>query len=218
MVDFAALRTTMVDTQVRPSDVTRYPVIDAMLRIPREDFVPDTLRDAAYAEENIPLGEGRVVLAPRIVGKMLDALDISPDEMVLDIGAGLGYVAALLSRLAEAVVALEEDPALADEAERLLADHGAHNVALIQGALGEGAPRHGPFDAIVIEGGVERVPEAIRDQLKEGGRMAAIFMGPDGLGACRIGHKHAGAIDWRFAFNAAAPVLPGFEAQRPFRL
>ncbi len=218
MVDFTALRTTMVDTQVRPSDVTRYPVIDAMLRIPREDFVPDTMRDAAYAEENIPIGPQRVVLAPRIVGKMLDALDISPDEMVLDIGAGLGYVAALLSRLAEAVVALEDDAALADEAERLLADHGAHNVAVIQGELAQGAPRHGPFDVIVIEGGVERIPQSIGDQLKEGGRIAAIFMQKDGLGLCKVGHKHAGAIDWRFAFNAAAPVLPGFGAPAQFRL
>ena len=112
MTDFAARRTMMVDTQVRPSDVTRFPIIDAMLRVPREAFVPTRLREVAYLGENLDLGGGRVVLAPRTLAKILDALDIEGDDLVLDIGAGHGYSAAVIARLAEAVVGLEDDPAL----------------------------------------------------------------------------------------------------------
>ncbi len=217
MADYAARRTTMVDTQVRPADVTSFPVIEAMLTVPREAFVPDDLREAAYVGENIDLGGGRVVLEPRSLAKMLDALDISPDDMVLDVGAGLGYSSAVIARLAEAVVALEEDPGMAAEAERLLGEHGADNVAVVTGALAGGAPRHGPYDVIVIEGGVGALPPALEDQLKEGGRIGAIFM-EGTLGTCRIGHRIDGRLSWRFAFNAGAPVLPGFERPRVFAL
>ncbi len=109
MADYQARRTMMVDTQVRPSDVTKFPIINAMLSVPREAFVPDSKREAAYVGENVDLGGDRVVLEPRTLAKLLDALDIQPDEMVLDIGCGLGYSSAVVARLAEAVVAVEED-------------------------------------------------------------------------------------------------------------
>ncbi len=217
MADFAFRRTMMVDTQVRPSDVTKFPVIAAMLEVPRERFVPDALREAAYAGENLPLGPGRVVLEPRTLAKMLDALDIQPGELVLDVGCGLGYSAAVIARLAEAVIAVEEDEAMAREAEAALAEAGEDNAMVVAAALAAGAPRHGPYDAITIEGAAERVPQALIDQLKEGGRIGCLFM--DGaLGVCRIGRKHDGVVTWRYAFNAAAPVLPGFSAEREFVL
>ena len=217
MTDFATRRRMMVDTQIRPSDVTRFPVIDAFLRIPREAFVPEGRREAAYVEENLPLGEGRVMLEPRTLAKMTDALMLGPSDLVLDLGCGLGYSAAILSRLAGAVVAVEEDEEMAREAEAALAAHGLDNAAVVAGPLAQGAPRHGPYDAIVIQGGVEAVPAAIEDQLAEGGRIGALFM--DGaLGEVRIGRKHEGRIGWRLAFNAAAPVLPGFERARAFTL
>lgn len=207
----------MVDTQVRPSDVTKYPIIDAMLAVPREDFVPSGQREAAYIGENVPLGQGRVVLEPRTLAKMLDALNVQPGEMVLDIGTGYGYSAAILSRMAEAVVALEEVPEFAREAETALSEFGADNVAVVEGPLAEGAGKHGPYDAILVQGGVGTLPSAITDQLKEGGRIAALFM--DGaLGVGRIGYRIDGTVSWRFSFNAAAPVLPGFEAQESFAL
>ena len=217
MSDFAHRRTTMVDTQVRPSDVTKFPIIEAMLTVPREDFVPRARREAAYVGENIPLAPGRVVLEPRTIAKMLDAVDIGPGDLVLVIGAGLGYSAAVTARLGEAVIALEEDEDMARDAEAALAEAGIDNVAVIEGRLAEGATRHGPYDVIVVEGGVERVPETIEAQLKEGGRIAALFAGAD-LGTVRIGLKADGAISWRFGFNAGAPVLPGFEAERAFAL
>ncbi len=217
MADFEERRTMMVDTQVRPSDVTKFPIIDAMLSVPREDFVPSTRREAAYMGENVPLGGGRVVLDPRTIAKMLDALDVSPEDLVLDIGTGMGYSAALLSRMAEAVVALEEDEALASDAEDALGSIGADNVAVVTGPLAEGAAKHGPYNVILFQGGVETVPDAVLDQLRDGGRIAAIFM--DGaLGTCRIGHAIDGGISWRYAFNASAPVLSGFEAAHAFAL
>jgi protein-L-isoaspartate(D-aspartate) O-methyltransferase len=216
MPDFAARRTAMVDTQIRPSDVTRFPIIDAFLRIPRERFVPDALREAAYAGDDLPLGEGRVILAPRTLAKMIEAIAPQRGDLVLDVGCGTGYAAAVLSRLAEAVVALEEDAELAAEAQAALAETASDNAVVVEGALAEGAARHGPYDAIIVEGAVERMPEALTDQLKEGGRIAAIFM-EDRLGVVRLGSRWDGAVHWRHSFNAAAPVLSGFHKPTVFQ-
>jgi protein-L-isoaspartate(D-aspartate) O-methyltransferase len=217
MTDFPARRRTMVDTQVRPSDVTKYPIIEAMLDVPRELFVPAGRREAAYIGENIPLAPGRVILEPRTLAKMLDALDIRNDELVLVVGAGLGYSAAVIARLAEAVVAVEEDDMLAREAEGALAEVGADNVAVIHAPLAAGAPQHGPYDVIVIDGAAEELPAAVAAQLKDGGRIGCLFI--DGaLGVCRVGYQADGALTWRNAFNAAAPVLPGFSRRPEFVL
>lgn len=217
MTDFAARRRMMVDTQIRPSDVTKYPIIDALLAVPREIFVPDAQRDVAYAGEDLDLGGGRVLLEPRTLSKALDALDIGPDELLLDVGSALGYSAAVAARLAQAVVAVEEDEAMAAEAQDLLSEAGADNVIVHQGPLALGAAEHGPYDVILVEGGVEAVPAALLDQLKDGGRIACLML--DGaVGELRIGYKSGGAMSWRFEFNAAAPVLPGFEKQRAFAL
>ncbi|MBO6791707.1 MAG: protein-L-isoaspartate O-methyltransferase [Dinoroseobacter sp.] len=217
MTDFETRRRMMVDTQVRPSDVTKYPVLDALLEVRREMYVPDALRDVAYMDNSITLGENRIVLEARTFSKILDTLDIQQDEMALDIGCGLGYSAAVLGKLCEAVVAVEEDETLASEAEAILGSEGADNVAVVGGALTEGAAKHGPYDVIILEGAVEEMPEALTDQLKEGGRIAAVFM--DGaLGMVRVGLKTGGTISWRFAFNATAPVLPGFSKAASFAL
>ncbi len=215
MTDYAQRRTMMVDTQVRPSDVTKFPIIDAMLHVPREAFVPRPLREAAYMGENLDLGAGRVLLEPRTLAKMLDTLDIRGDELVLDVGSALGYSAAVMARMAEAVVALEEDEAMSAEAEGLLMEFGADNVIVHTAPLAGGAPEHGPYDVIALEGAVQHLPQAITDQLKDGGRIACLFM-EGALGAVRIGYKLNGNITWRFAFNAGAPVLPGFEKHAAF--
>ncbi|XDA96473.1 protein-L-isoaspartate O-methyltransferase [Sulfitobacter sp. LCG007] len=217
MTDFAARRTMMVDAQVRPSDVTKFPIIDAMLAVPREDFVPATKREAAYLGENLDLGGGRVVLEPRTLAKMLDGLDISANELVLDLGAGLGYAAAVMARMAEAVVAVEEDADLARDASEALTSVGADNVMVHTGPLAEGAAQHGPYDVVLVEGGVVELPASIAQQVKDGGRIACVFM-EGALGEVRIGYKRDGRISWRMAFNAGAPVLPGFDRELAFRL
>ncbi|MFN7053352.1 MAG: protein-L-isoaspartate O-methyltransferase family protein [Gemmobacter sp.] len=217
MTDFAARRTMMVDTQVRPSDVTKFPIIEAMLAVPREAFVPADKREAAYMGEHVVIGGGRVVLDARTLAKMLDALDIQPDETVLDLGCGLGYSTAVIARMAEAVVAVEEDEALAAEAQRTLSSHGVDNAAVIVGKLAEGAPKAGPYDVITLQGAVETVPAGLLAQIKEGGRIGCLFM-EGSLGVARVGYKIDGQVTWRYVFNAAAPVLPGFVAKRAFTL
>ena len=217
MSEFASRRMMMVDTQVRPSDVTKFPIIEAMLHVPREVYVPRDRVEAAYIGANIEISPGRVVLEPRTLAKMLDSLDIQPGDLVLDLGCGLGYSAAIIARLADTVVAVEDDADLAAEAQRTLSDEGVDNAIVVAGPLTEGAAKHGPYDVITIQGGVEEVPEAIVAQLKEGGRIAALFM-TGGLGVVKTGLKQDGRVTWRFAFNASAPVLAGFGRAMAFSL
>jgi protein-L-isoaspartate(D-aspartate) O-methyltransferase len=217
MSDFSSRRVMMVDTQIRPSDVTKFPIIEAMLSVPREVYVPQDKREAAYLGGNVAISAQRVLLEPRSLAKLLDALDIQPDELVLDLGCGLGYSAAILARMAEAVIAVEEDEALATEAQATLSAQSVDNAAVIVGPLAAGSAKNAPYDVITIQGGVEQVPQAILDQLKEGGRIGAVFM-EGALGVARIGYKLDGKVSWRYAFNASAPVLAGFAALPAFTL
>jgi protein-L-isoaspartate(D-aspartate) O-methyltransferase len=215
MADFAARREMMVDTQVRPSDVTKFPIIDAMLRVPRELYVPQAMIEAAYVGENLPFDKTRVLLEPRTLAKILDAVNPGSTDLVLDLGCALGYSSAVVAQMAEAVVAVEEHEDWASEAEHTLAEEGIHNVAVIQATLTDGAPQHGPYDIILLQGAVEQIGDAILAQLKDGGRIAAIFA-EGALGVVRIGYKIDGEVSWRFGFNAGAPVLPGFEKPAEF--
>ncbi len=217
MTNFLTRRTTMVDTQIRPADVTKFPIIEAMLQVRREVFVPDHLNETAYADAILDLGHGRVILEPRTFAKMLDAVDIQGNELVLDIGCGLGYSSAVIGKFSEAVVSIEENEAMAAEAEANLAAEGCLNVAVVQGSLAQGAAQHAPFDVIVVQGAVERMPAALIEQLAEGGRIVAVFS-QKGQGAVRVGYKTDGQMSWRFACNAFAPVLKGFMAERSFAL
>jgi protein-L-isoaspartate(D-aspartate) O-methyltransferase len=137
--------------------------------------------------------------------------------MVLDLGCGLGYSAAVIARLVGTVVAIEEDERLAADAQRLLSEEGVDNALVVAGPMAAGAAKHAPYDAITIQGGVEVVPDALIAQLRDGGRIGAIFMdGP--LGTAKIGHKSGERVSWRPVFNAAAPVLDGFRMARAFAL
>ncbi|WP_209547210.1 protein-L-isoaspartate O-methyltransferase [Ruegeria sp. HKCCSP346] len=217
MTDFAARRRTMVDTQIRPSDVTKFPIIEAMLNVPRENFVPDAQREAAYADSVIDLGNGRCMLESRTLAKMLDALNISNDEMILDIAPATGYSTAVAARMAQLVVGVESDDSLASEAQSLLAEADVDNAIIHVGPLEQGAAEHGPYDAIMVQGGVERIPDALLDQLKEHGRIACLFV-EGNLGTVRIGRKTGGRVSWRDAFNASAPILESFSAECAFSL
>ncbi|WBU58224.1 protein-L-isoaspartate O-methyltransferase family protein [Paracoccus sediminicola] len=216
MLDFKQARTAMVDTQVRPNDVTKYPIIHAMLTVPRELYVPEPLQSVAYVGENLHLGEDRWLLEPRNFAKLLEELNIQPDELVLDIGAGLGYNAAVMARISQAVVALESHEELARQAETTLSEQGIDNVAIVTGDLAEGYAGQAPYDVVVIAGAIEEFPQNIADQIREGGRVGAIFSEGQ-LGVARIGHKLDGRLNWRYAFNGSAPVLPGFAKAMEFQ-
>ena len=216
MSDFAIARKSMVDCQIRPADVTRYKIIDAMLTVPRERYVPENLKEVAYCGEHLKLSSERSLLEPRILAKMLDLLNIQKDELILDIGSGFGYSSALISCMAQAVVCVEEK-FFAEQAEAILADESADNVIVHQGNLIDGAEIYGPYDALIIEGGVEMIPNRLFEQLKVGGRMVAIFI-QDGVGECRLGFKYESGMDWVFAFNASAKLVDGFTKEVSFTL
>ena len=167
--------------------------------------------------DNIDLGGNRTILDPRTFAKMLDALDIQPTDFVLDIGMGLGYSAAVLSQLGEAVVVVEDDQTRFDEASEALGDFGADNVIPHLGELAEGAAEHGPYDVILIQGAVEHVPDTVLAQLKDGGKIACLFA-EGALGTVKIGYKLDGRMDWRASFNAGAPILEGFQRHPAFTL
>ena len=215
MTDFETARTMMVDRQVRPADVTRYALIDAMLWAPRERFAPKAKRAVAYADAILDLPEGRYILSPMVFAKLLEAADVKPTDHVLDVGSASGYSAGVLSRVVRSVVAVEASETLSDQAEKALGDVGVGNVAALVRPLTEGAPEHGPYDVIVIEGGIAAAPAALYDQLSEGGRLVAIWM--DGVsGQARVAVKSGGEITVRRAFDASAPVLAGFEKAPEF--
>lgn len=212
--DYLDQRRAMVDCQVRPSDVTRFPIIEAMLECPREAFVPDNLRSVAYLGDHLPLSEDRYILDPRIFAKMLNALDIRRTEFVLDIGCGYGYSSAVISHLAEAVVALESG-AMADTAAANLSAYAADNTIAKSGILRKGAPEFAPYDVMIVQGGVERLPDDIAAQLRDGGRIACIFV-DRAPGECRVGIKRSGQISWHPVFDADAPLLADYKMEEMF--
>jgi len=219
MIDHATQRLNMVESQVRPSDVTDRRITRAMREIPREAFVPGPLKSIAYVDEHLKVADTgstrRYILAPRLLAKLVQLLAIEPDGLVLDVGPATGYSTALLARLGQTVVALEEDAGLAERAEKALSALGVDNAVIITGALRNGAPDEGPYDAILINGAVADVPPALLDQLKDGGSCVAVSI-ENGVGRATVWRRHGMSYDRRPAFDASAPYLPGFEPTAGF--
>ncbi|MGL4290600.1 MAG: protein-L-isoaspartate O-methyltransferase family protein [Phreatobacter sp.] len=219
MIDFARARRTMVDTQIRVNDVTDARIIEALLSVPREAFVPEARRELAYIDDDVAVNEAangrpaRYLIELMVLAKMVHAAAIGPDDAVLDVGVATGYSSAVLARLAASVVALEEDEALVAAARQALASSG--NVTVVAGTLAQGAAQQGPYDAILLEGAVEVVPEALFDQLKDGGRLVAV-VGSGRAAKCLVHTRISNEISARPIFDAAIPVLPGFAAERGF--
>ena len=221
MVDFRAARRAMVDGQVRTNGVTNLDLIEAMLDVPREAFVPERLAALAYLDLDLslPAGDGaaRYLLKPMVTAKLIQAADIGAKDRVLVVGSAMGYSAAVVSRLAEAVVALEENPALADAARAVLGRLGFAAVTPAVGRLVDGWPAAAPFDVILIEGGVEVLADALFGQLAEGGRLVTVmYSGQDGgrlegrVGKATLFRSVRGEVGGRPLFDSAAPLLPGF--------
>lgn len=214
-VDFAALRVKMVDGQVRTTDVTDLAILDAMLDVPREEFVGAGQRALAYIDEDIPLGGGRYLMEASPFAKLLQVAGIRSADVVLDVGCGAGYSSAVLSRLAGSVIALESDAALAESAAATLSKLGHDNVVVVQGSLAAGYASEAPYDVILLGGSVDAVPESLLGQLKEGGRLVAVE-GQGNAGVARLFLKTTGIVSARRAFNAAIKPLPGFERVSAF--
>lgn len=210
MVDYAQARRTMVDCQVRPSDVTDLRIIAALLDVPRERFVAPSRRAIAYLDLDLPVADGspRALLKPMVFAKLLQAAEIRETDRVLDVGCTTGYSSAVLAKLAGNVVALEEDPALAHSAAENLGTLGAH-VAVAGGPLNAGWQADAPYDAILVEGASEVRPDRLLAQLKDGGRLVAVI-GSAPLGKATLYRKVGGQMTALALFDAAAPLLPGF--------
>ena len=215
--EFDQARTQMVDCQIRPSDVTDRRILAAFLDTPRHIFTPRSRLDSAYSDAEVPTGDVRRMMRPRDLSKLIQAVDIQPGELVLDIACGRGYSAALLARLAETVVGLEDDEDCLGRASGLLQDAGADNAVVISGDLKAGVPDQGPFDVIFVDGAVEEVPQAWFDQLADGGRMAVIIRrGP--VGKATVFTKSDAGIGENVVFDASASCIRGFERAPEFSL
>ena len=215
MTDFLQQRINMVESQVRPSDITDRRIIRAMLELPREDFVPDVMRAMAYMDDALQVapsqdGAGaRYLLPPRTLAKLIQLAEIDASARVLDVGPATGYSAALLAKLAAQVVALEVDEALCAKMRVTLPRLGLDNVRVVQGPLPAGAKGEGPFDAILLNGAVEAVDPTLIDQLKDGAKMVGVLAaGP--VGRAYVWRRSNDAFDMRSGFDAAAPLIPGF--------
>jgi protein-L-isoaspartate(D-aspartate) O-methyltransferase len=215
MFDSAAARRMMVDCQVRTADVTNPELIEAMLAVPRELFVPSALSARAYLDSDIVIGDGRALLKPMVLAKLIQAAQLSPSDHVLDVACGTGYSSAILAQLAGSVVALEEIAALADLARSTLPAVGAANVTVVTGPLTAGAPASAPYDFILLNGATEVVPETYAGQLKPHGRLACIYS-PGPAGKAMLYRLTEGRLVGRPIFDAAAPILPGFVAPPAF--
>jgi protein-L-isoaspartate(D-aspartate) O-methyltransferase len=212
MFDFAAARRMMVDGQVRTADVTDQRIIAAMLELPRERFVPERNAALAYLDLDVAVTSGtpaRRLLKPMVLAKLVQAAEIGAQDRVLDVGGGTGYSSALLAKLAQHVVALEEDATLARHARENLAAVGAANAEVVTGALPDGWPAGAPYDVILVNGAAEVAPERLLRQLKEGGRLVAVVGRPPASKAVRY-LAAAGQASALPVFDAAAPALPGF--------
>ncbi len=207
MTDFAAARRNMVDGQVRTADVTDLRIISAMLDVPREAFLPPAKAALAYLDLDVPLGNGRCLMKPMVLAKLIHAADLAGTDRVLDVGCVTGYAAAVLARIAGQVVALEQDAGLAQAARAALSP--LPNVTVQSGPLTEGWPAGGPYDAIVVEGATEFAPEPLLRQLTDGGRLVCVL--GSGPGAKAMLYRRSGQDSGgRAIFDAAAPLLPGF--------
>lgn len=217
MSDFAQARRQMVNSQIRPADVTDRALQDAMLAIPRERFLPRSLGGSAYADMEIDLGHGRRFMRPRDFAKLVQAVAVKPGDIVLDLACGRGYSTAILSRLCETVIGLESEPGFASKAEGALSDVEADNAVIVTGDLKAGAPDHGPFNVILVNGAVDEVPAAWLDQLADGGRLGVIVR-EGGVGRARVYTSNGSAVGSRVVFDSMTSLLPGFERQPTFAL
>lgn len=221
MTDFNIARFNMVESQIRPNDVTDQRLLDALGGVAREEFLPGGRRVVAYMDENVLIGTfgeeatPRYLMEPMPFARLMQAADVKRSDLVLDVGCASGYSAAVLAQLADSVVALEADERLAAMATDTLMNQGIDNVAVVTGSLPDGYPSEGPYDVIFLAGSVDEVPQKLLDQLGDGGRLVAV-VGGDPVGKAMVYVRRGEATSGREIFDAATPPLPGFRKQPGF--
>jgi len=209
-LNFEDLRIKMVDNQLRTTDVTDKPLLQAFLDVPREKFVPSIRMPLAYIDDDVLVSDGRYLMQPSPFAKLAQLANIQPEDVVLDIGCVTGYSPAVLSRVARSVVAVECDAELAGQAISNLANLGFDNVVVVNAPLESGYAPGAPYDVVLFEGSVDHVPASLFDQLKNGGRLVVVE-GTGNAGKSMLYVKNDGIVSGRRAFNSAVKTLPGFE-------
>lgn len=216
MPDYSAARFHMVEGQIRVNKVTDEALVGALMAVPREQFVPKAARGIAYVDEDIQVAPGRYLMEPLVLARLLQEAGVRRTDIALDLGCGTGYAAAILSRLAATVVAVEEDPELAARATEVLSELGADNAVVVEAPLTGGYADQAPYDVILIDGAVAEIPATILDQLAEGGRLVTVVAPKGRLGEARIFRKVSGVVSSRIIFEAGTPMLPGFQPKPAF--
>lgn len=221
MINYQQIRKNMVDGQISTNGVIVPEILEAFKNTPRELFVPEKYKDLACSDEDIPLGQGRFILEPAVHARMIQALEPAPDDVVLEIGGGTGYGAAILSPLVSTVVVTENEPKCIAKAQSLWDTLGFCNIAVFEGPLAAGNPEHGPYDSIIIKGAVAEAPKQILEQLADDGKLVCVVK-PAGkmMGQATMFKKQKGQMQYSSypLFDAAIPYLQGFEPKATFRL
>lgn len=206
--DYAQARAAMVESQLRPQGVTDAATLAAMSEVRREDFVPAEARPLAYIDRALPLGGGRFLPAPAVLGELLTQMKPEVGQRALVVGAGTGYSAAVLKRIGVEVVALES-------ASELLARARDLGIGAVEGSLEAGYANGAPYDLILIDGAVEHIPDAIVAQLADGGRLGAALI-DRGVTRLIVGRKAGGAFGFLTISDSGSPALPGFARPKAF--
>ncbi|SLN77257.1 protein-L-isoaspartate O-methyltransferase family protein [Oceanibacterium hippocampi] len=212
--EFAAARRAMIVSQVQPNKVTDERILDVLGRMPRERFVPKARQSVAYVDEDLEIAPGRILMEPMVFARLLQEAGVTDDDLVLALGVGTGYPAAVLGALAGAVVAIESDAGLAEKATERLSELEVSNATVVVAPLAEGYAADAPYNVIFINGSVETLPDALFDQLADGGRLVTV----EGAhaGAAVVYLRHGDQIDRRVLFDASVPVLPEFRREPAF--
>ena len=210
------LRFNMVEQQIRPWDVLDQRILNLLMRMRREDFVPEAYRGLAFVDMEIPLGEEAVMWPPRLEGRAVQSLDIQPNERVLEVGTGTGFVTAMLADLAAEVVSVEIDPARSASAAALLAAHGLSHVQVKEGDAARDWAQDGTFDAILLTGSVPVLPEALLGRLNPGGRLFAIVGEAPIMVAQLVSVVEGGAYHVENLFDTVTPPLRNAETPAAF--
>lgn len=216
MTDSNAARANMVDSQLRTNKVTDHKVIAGFETIPREAFLPKALRSIAYIDEDLSIGDGRYVMEPMVLARLIQAAAPKNEDIVLEIGSARGYGTAILAQIAATVVGLDSDEELVGTANETLNAMGIDNAVAVSGDMTEGYAKQAPYDVILFSGAIAKVPDTIVAQLADGGRMIAVVLGKDGVGRATLFQRNGENVTGRSLFDASTPSLVGFEHSSEF--